>query len=364
MAATIQSSSSTVEVPGRITLREVARRTGLSVGTVSRILNGGNKGVWKSTAEREEIVRKAAEELGYKPNFSARSLRNQKAHTVALVYGRSTPLLYGVYETIASSIVDILEKYRYHLLFLPLPPDSMEQWPLDLLSNGRIDGCIGMEPLPDVVVDTLQRSGLPFVAINTDKNVPCIRPDDVGGTRAAMDHLIALGHRRIAFYAGLHPYGTHFSLPLRRDAYAAEMRRHGLTDLAWCVEEEMDDFIASYKQRPVDARPTALLVFQALQALPLQKLLVGAGVRIPDDLSVITFDDLPALQWTIPSMTAVDVPMGAMGQRAAERLLNRLEHQQPLSDEADLMSERLVIRDSTRALGPARPAPTRRRGSA
>jgi DNA-binding LacI/PurR family transcriptional regulator len=343
----ILQTSPAAEAPSRTTLREVARRAGLSVGTVSRILNGGNKGVWKSTAEREESVRRIADELGYKPNFSARSLRNQKAHTVALVYGQSTPMLYGAYETIASSIVGILEPYHYHLLFLPLPPSSIDHWPLDLLSNGRVDGCIGMDPLPEVVVDTLQRSGLPFVAINTEKSVPCVRPDDVGGTRLSLDHLTAIGHRRIAFYAGQHPHGIHFSLPVRRHAYQLEMRQRGLGEYATTIEDEMPNFVARFVNTPPSQRPTALLVYQASQALPLQKMLLQAGIRIPQDLSLMTFDDLPALQWLTPAMTAIDVPMSTLGERAAERLLGRLEHGQDLEPGATLIPERLIFREST-----------------
>lgn len=333
--------------PVRVTLRDVAVQSGLSLGTVSRILNGGNKSVWASTASRETNVRKIAEKLGYKPNFSARSLRSQKSHTIALVYGLASPLLYGAYEAMASSIVGVLEEYRYHLLFLPLPPESRESWPLDLLRNGRVDGCIAMDPLPQVVVEALQESGLPFFAINVDRDVPVVRPDDVDGVQQAIDHLVQLGHRRIAFYAGQHPHGIHFSLTLRQASYQREMQARGLGEHGFVSEDEVDAFVDRWRAMPPTRRPTAVIVYQGLQALPIQKRFLDAGVRIPRDLSLLTFDDLPVMQWLTPAMTAIDVPIVQMGEFAANQLLGRLERGEPLASQTTLMPERLIAREST-----------------
>jgi LacI family transcriptional regulator len=339
------------EPSARVTLREMAQQSGLSIGTVSRILNNRNKGVWASTVSREHAVRKLAAKLGYRPNFSARSLRNQKAHTVALVYGHTLPQLYGVYEAIARSIVGVLSPHEYHLLFLPLPPDEIESWPMGLLSDGRIDGCIAMDPLPDVVVDALGQSVMPFVAINVDRPVPSVCPDDVGGMRLIMDYLLGLGHRRIAFYAGPHDGSEHFSLAVRKQTYAERMARAGLSEHVRIVVEEPEGFAASLSDQARTARPTAVVVYQALQAMPIHRAMLKHAIRIPDDISLATFDDLMALQWLTPSLTAVSVPMDELGALAAQLLLGRLDRGTDLPEKPVFLPERLVVRESTASPG-------------
>jgi LacI family transcriptional regulator len=337
----------------RATLRDVADRAGLSLGTVSRILNGGNKGVWVSTASREKVVRQIAVELGYSPSFRGRSLRKQKSHCIALVCGLASPMLHGVYEALAGSVASVLEADGYHLLFLPLPPESMDEWPLDLLRNGRVDGCIAMDPLPDVVAVALQECGLPFVAVNVDRDVPCVRPEDAGGMEAAVECLAGHGHRRIAFYVGEHPEGAHFSLAVRLQAYERTMARLDLESHCETYRDSVEEFVSTWTARASSHRATAVIIYQGLQALPLHQQLLAAGVRIPDEISLVSFDDLPSMQWLTPAMTCIDVPIADMGGRAASMLINRLERGQALPTSPQMFPERLVLRQSVRQLDAA-----------
>lgn len=348
------TSAPETDVPARPTIHEVARRCGLSVGTVSRILNGGNKANWASTAAREAKVRKIASEIGYRANYRAHSLRSQRSHTIGLVYGRTVPMFDGAYESIAQAVVAVLSRRSYQMLFLPLPQNDPDSWPMDVLDKDRIDGCIGMDPLPGSVVELVRSRGLPMVAINARVAVPCVLPNDVAGTRSAVEHLVGLGHRRIAF---LHEHfldGGHFSLELRRRVFAEEMRRRELAGGARVIEGTPEDFIKLWRSLPVRSRPTAVLAYRGTLALALHHAVWAAGIRVPRDLSLMTFDDLPAMRWLTPSMTAMNVPIAEIGERAAELILACVADHVPLPAEPVYFPESIVVRHST-----AEPPPRR-----
>jgi LacI family transcriptional regulator len=334
-------------VPARPTIHEVARRSGLSVGTVSRILNGRNKANWASTAAREEKVRKIATEIGYRANYRAHSLRSQRSHTVGLVYGTTVPILDGAYESIAQAVVSVLAKRGYQMLFVPLPQDEPQYSSMNVLDQDRIDGCIGMDPLPESVVELIRSRGLPMVSINAKVTTPRVLPDDVMGTKLAVDHLTSLGHRRIVFVHEHYEDGGHFSLDLRRSVFLSEMKRMGLASKASVLEVDAVDFVERWKAMTPAKRPTAVLVYQGTYALALQHSVWAAGVSVPKDLSVMTFDDLPALRWLMPAMTAINVPIGEIGERAAELLLAHVADRSPLPDKPVYFPETLIVREST-----------------
>src|SRR5467141_1252757 len=327
--------------PGRVTLREVAEHVGLAAGTVSAVLNKAPSA--RAIPERtRQRIQAAALELNYRPNFLARSLRKKRTYTVGLIIEEIGDA-YG--SIVISGVEAYLRQHNYFFLTVIHRHDALmlREYSQLLLERG-VEGFI--------TVDTTLQEPLPLPTVSVAghralKGVTNIVLDQERGARVALEHLLALGHRKIAFMKGQ---------PFSSDS---EDRWKGVCRVAQELGLEMDaDLIVNLevddpspqvgypyaKQLLARKKPfTALFAYNDISA-------IGAiqeeALRVPQDVSVVGFDDIQWAAFHTPSLTTVRQPLGKMGQIAAETLIRMIEDHGESSSEIAI-EPTLVVREST-----------------
>ncbi len=339
------------------TLRDIARLAETSESTVSRVLSGRTKAVRGATAARAERIRAIADSLNFRPNWRARAFQLGRTHQVALVYSNETPWLGSVYADMLAGAVAALQSRDHHLIFFQATGNG-GGWN-DALRERRFDGCLVHHEFPPDVRQPIREAGLPCVLLNakpakTDA-LDAVYPDDINGAATLTSHLIELGHRRIWFChsADARP-PRHFSVSDRVAGYLRAMRTAGLAPRVWpAVGEDTDPLMAALPRGR--QRPTALVVYGERDALKCLYDLHAAGLHVPRELSVATFNDTWESNFTIPPLTVMRLPFEAMGRQAADLMLSAIET--PATQPRQIIfPETLVPRASTG------PAPRGRRG--
>lgn len=337
-------------LPRRVTLAQVARAAGLSQTAVSLALNRSPEECHLSVETRQKAL-EAAHRLGYRPNWRARALAKRQTFTIGMVYARQAPFMTAVNETIVTALSETLHSAGYHQLLVPLL-GGPEDW-RDVIRPDRLDGCIVLFPMPPQLGQILEETTTPMVMINllSDLPVPQVLPDDRRGTELLMEHLFELGHKDIAIVYGAHH--SHFSATMRRETYERMMREAGLGDRINVislptVEPMVDDFVSGRY------RPTAAICFDHVLAINMLKACAERGVRVPDDLSIATFNDVYPVGHVIPPLTSVALPGEQLGRTAGQMLLKLIAQRRSEKGSADVemrtwLPERLVIRNSTAA---------------
>jgi len=340
------------------TIKDVARAVGLSVTTVSRALND-----YDDVAEATRVrVREAAALLDYHPNAVAQSLQGNRANTVGLVIPlvlhRSydafwSEFIGGVAGTCARRGVDLLVAATDATDGRDAPAVSFQR----LVRGRRVDGLLLCDIRDeDERIAYLRARRLPFVAFGRTVGAPdysYIDVDGAGGVARAVESLLQLGHRRIA-YAGL---DRHFGFSyFRFEGYRMALARAGLAcddalvrhDLS---EETVPEALAALLALP--DRPTAIVAAADFLALAILRASRDAGLRVPDDLSLVVFDDSLLVQHAEPPLTAIAQPNARLGAEAAALLLDRVADPS-LPPAQRLVAPTLTLRQST---GPPMPPP-------
>jgi LacI family transcriptional regulator len=313
-------------VRSSVTLRDVARAARVHPGTVSRALNAQTRNlVNEETAER---VIRAAQELGYRPNPIARGLKTNRSFTVGvLVPDITNPL----FPPIVRGIEDRLGAAGYTSLIANTDNDpDRERQDFDAMRARQVDGFITATARLDreFVAETAELSQ-PIVLVNRrleDESLPAVTVDDRVGTRLAVEHVIALGHDRIAHLGGPQALSTGHQRHLGfREAMAAaglEVDPRALRFAGAFTELEG----ARVCRELLDAAPdvTAIVAANDLLALGCYDVLAERGLRCPDDLSVVGFNDMPFADRFDPPLTTVRIPHREIGVAAADLLLERL----------------------------------------
>jgi DNA-binding LacI/PurR family transcriptional regulator len=338
-------TSSSAEGPARIA--DVAARAGVGVATVSRVLNG-RSGVRPSTQQR---VVEAIEALNYRPSSLARSLSLQRTMVVAalLPWFTNPSAVQRV-----RGIVDGLSGSRYDLMVFDIESEGRQRRAFELFDRGeRADGLLVVSTLPpEPEVDRLRAAGIPCVLIDAvHPSFPSIAVDDVAGGEIATRHLVALGHRRIALIGDPPPEfrfewsrdrtrGYERALASAGIEMRSELVREGtrLPDVARAVATEL---------LSLPERPTAVFAASDTQAIGVLEAARALGIQVPEELSVIGFDDIEVASYV--GLTTVRQPLVRSGRRGAELLLEALagERVEPLRE---LLPLELVVRGTT---GPA-----------
>jgi len=344
---TEKKRKSRLSQPGRVTLREVAARVGLAPGTVSAVLNNAAsaRAIPEHTRER---IRKAAEELDYRPNFLARSLRKKRTYTVGLIIEEIGDV-YG--SMVISGVEAYLRQHNYFFLTVIHRHDAaMLRNHSQLLLERGVEGFI--------TVDTSLEEALPLPTVSvaghrTLKGVTNIVLDHEHGIRMAMEHLMALGHRKIAFMKG-QPFSSDSTV--RWNAICKTAQDLGLTmDPDLIIQLEIDDPSPQLgypyaKELLSRKKPfTALFAYNDISAIGAIRAIQEESLRIPHDISIIGFDDIPWAAFHTPSLTTVRQPLDRMGQMAAEALIAMIEQDGDSPSEIAI-EPTLVVREST---GPA-----------
>lgn len=328
-----------------MTIRDVAARAGVSVATVSKVINGR----WGVAAATSARVQQVIDELGYEASLVAQSLRNHQTNVIGILVADlepfSTELLKGA--------ADVIRGTGYELVVYSAGGQARDHagWErryVSRLSGTLIDGAV-------LVTPTLVEAhyGTPIVAVDPHagpSDMPTIDSDNLHGARLAVEHLLTLGHRRIGMLTGRH------------DLQSALLREHGYRDALVAAGLPVDDHLVvegAYEPEVAAAqarqlltgpgRPTAIFAANDLSAIATLQVAAELGISVPDELSVIGFDNIPESAICTPPLTTVEQPIRQMGQQAVQLLIQLMRGEAPERSHVTLAT-RLVTRGST---GPA-----------
>lgn len=341
-----------------VTIRDVAHLAGVSITTVSRVLNDTEYPVRPNLKQR---VREAAEQLGYVTPYAAMQQRDTSRDIALVIPNISNPFylqaVLGVGEALYSS--------GYNLIFCNTTHDpAKERNFLKQLHERKIRGVILSSVAENNAesVQKLRQQGMKFVLLDQklpDMECPCIHYDNCAGAKIAMEHLLQLGHKKIAFattslvrftrtevYRGYREALEAAGIkPDHKLLYECAINKAGRgTDYELNIGRQIATrFLA-------DGCPaTAILCINDMVAIGLMQTLVQNGVRVPEDVSVVGFDDVPMAGASIPALTTVHYPAQEAGRLAAMMLMDSLENNEGQNHLNMTMTPTLVTRDSVAA---------------
>lgn len=327
----------------RPSILDVANHCGLSKATVSKALNAPADSKLVSARTRAR-VHDAVKKLGYRPNWRAQALARRRSQAIAITYSSPVGAVpRGVYWEIVDGLEKKLVEHDYIPTFLHLR--RAEERVERMLSDGRFDGCISLGLIAPTVLNMIRRHKVQSVLINSgaDETWSRVNPNDDQGGGEAMAHLLDLGHRRILYYAG-EAILDHPSAALREGAYRRCMIEAGLEPLPAFVGTAAT--LVAHIERSGNSAPTAIVDFEHWSAIRLLQALWRRGIRVPSDLSLVTFNDTHPVADLIPPLTTVALPGRIMAEKAVEMLLRQLEEPER-GPETVTLDERLVVREST-----------------
>ncbi|MFO7274322.1 MAG: LacI family DNA-binding transcriptional regulator [Bacillota bacterium] len=334
-----------------MTIRDVARRAGVGVATVSRVLNG--KGYVK--AETRQRVLAAAEELGYVPSQLARGLVRRLSGTVGLVVPDITNPFFPL---ITRGVEDAASEAGYTVFLCNADNDpELEAQDVRKLRERRVDGVIfvGTSERRELV-DQLLADDIPVVVMDRQVNhteVDMVLVDNLAGARAAVRHLMELGHRRIAHAAG--PPSTRTGQD-RCQGYRQALEEAGIPYDPACVVWGDFTFESGIRAGQVllgrSPQPTAVFAGNDLIALGVIRAAEEAGLSVPDDLSVVGFDDIQMAALVCPGLTTVRQPAREMGRLAMTMLLERIRGEFTGPGRRQVFQPELIVRGTTRRREP------------
>jgi LacI family transcriptional regulator len=310
--------------PRRVTLREVAHRAGVSPTTASFVLSGRDD--MRISVEARARVRQAATDLGYRPNLTARSLRTKVTRTIALISDTIATQQYGgamVYGSLAAALEE------EHLLFVTETqgnPETEERLVEDLLGR-QVDGFVYASMFTRAVTLPKALAGHPVVLLNClstgDEALPTVLPDERAAGRSAVRVLLERGHRDGIVVVGETPPGVYAArerLAGIEEALAeAGAGIDGVLECSWWPEAGHDAVRHTLRR---GTRPRALVCLNDRIAFGAYQALQEAGVGIPDEVSLVSFDDSDLAGWLRPGLTSVALPHYEMGRRAVRVLLS------------------------------------------
>lgn len=334
------------------TLRDVAARAGVSVGAVSRILKG-NGGIVVRPDTRRRVL-EAVQELSYRPNRLATGLRTRRAGSIALFLPEpQNPGWADMLGAIQAETARVDNLLAIADVRGPaLDPTVFARYALE----ARVDGVLlatGM--LHERLVRRLAESGLPLLPVGSRYRslAASVTMRDADASAMAVEHLVGLGHRRVAFLSGI--AGT--DIVRRREVgFMEAMRALGLRGMRFPTHgtggtlEDSRAAAVELLSRPGRQRPTAAVAINLMSALGLRGAAVGLGLRIPDDLAIVAFDDHVVAEHTDPPLTTLWMPMAEMGAQAVRMLLASLDGG-ALEHRVISTAPRLVVRASTAGRG-------------
>src|SRR5579884_1046629 len=326
------------------TIMDIARRLNISHTTVSRVLNN-KSGVPIAEKTRQRVLN-TAREMGYAPNLAARSLRHASTHVIAVFGSSYVGMWGGITPELMRGIVSALQP-RHYGIFYAMSDFGEQNAPSN--SSWRFDGAIVLQSPPASTLRRLAKSGQPFVCVNEHiEGRSAVLCDEAAGVRTALDHLWKLGHRRIAYANATHRHLQHYSVVERHDSYCATMREHGVTPPAGHdVIPNEDNLTDRVRTMILDQDATAILAYDHVVALRVMAAAHQLGLRIPQDFSLICFNDEFPVAEVVPTLTVVAPQGERMGQRDGELLLDLLESPEPSSPSTIRLPEQLVVREST-----------------
>jgi len=308
-----------------MTIREVAQRAGVSLQTVSNVLNGRHA---RTSPETRQRVLRTVKKLGYHPNAHARGLRSERSRTVGYFTVDPTPQFVADpgRAGLLSGVADVLREQDYCLLVQALPPDDPGESFSRLYQQRRFDG--GVVEMPKGRVGPLIRVGCPCVLVEEfvrARRTACVRADNRQGAVEVVNYLLAKGHQRIDVLTVKNPWPN---MQERMAGYQSALRAHRvpiprrLTAASENVEPAREVMEKALRR---DKSLTAVFCINDILALGALQAAKAVGRHVPGELSIVGFGDFAFSQYVEPPLTTVELPKYEMGRRAAELLLGCLQ---------------------------------------
>ncbi|HOG45768.1 MAG TPA: LacI family DNA-binding transcriptional regulator [Anaerolineae bacterium] len=335
-----------------VAIKDVAKRAGVSTATVSYVLNN-RESISQATRER---VLQAARELGYRPSVIAQGLQAGQSRMLGYSWKPSLPDQYNpILDRFLQSMAEAATRHGYHILALPAPSISNEvEVYRELVRTNRVDGLIlSATNRNDPRIRYLLDERFPFVAFgrsNPEWDFAWVDVDGSAGLRLAVEHLLALGHRRIACLAwpASSLTGQH-----RLEGYMQAMAAAGLAvDSSWMVRVVENDYEGAYQAtRQMLAmgegrRPSAIACVSDLIAAGALNAATDMGLEVGRDVAVAGFDDAPIAHYIRPPLTSIRQPLAEVAERAVQMLL-ALVHGELPAERQVLLEPQLIVRAST-----------------
>ncbi|MFL6245290.1 MAG: LacI family DNA-binding transcriptional regulator [Thermoanaerobaculia bacterium] len=325
-------------VAPNVTIRDVAAKAGVSVATVSRVFN--RKGPIREDTKRR--VMDVAGEMQYVPHAGARSLSTRSTRTIGVVL----PDLHGEFFSEVIRGIDLAARqHGYHLLLSGSHSDRDEMRAVVQAVRGLVDGLIVMSPdlEPSALLADLP-SGIDVVMLNSRvEGRTSITVDNAGGARDVVRHLRSAGHQQIAFIAGP-PHNA--DAEQRRRGFRAETRAAGIeaVELPGFFTEE-SGHEAGQQILALRPRPTAVFAANDSMAIGALSAFREAGLRVPEDVALVGFDDIPIARFLTPPLTTVRVDIAELGRRAVTHVIGAVESGDG-TKKRDVIKTTLVVRES------------------
>lgn len=340
-------SGNMVSKKGRTTIRDVARLAEVAPITVSRVVN--NSGYIRPETRRR--VEQAIADLNYIPNTLSQSLRFQKTDMVALLVSDITN---PFWTTVTRGVEDICSAYDLNVILCNTDEQNakLENYVRFLLRR-QTDGFLVVPTSHDIrAIEMIVSNGVPIVLLDRvlpGADVAVVRSDNESGAYRLTEHLISLGHRRIGMLSGNAPVSTSVE---RARGYERALVDHGIS-----VDSELIQYGSFTQQSGYEMalrmlqssqpRPTAFFAANNFIANGVQKAAYDSGLRIPEDLSLVTFDDLPFYSYPRPFLTSAIQNPYRLGQEAAKLLVQQIQSDDPARPQDIVLPVELIIRDST-----------------
>ncbi len=332
----------------KVTIIDVATKAGVSFGTVSRVINNDVH----VKAETRQRVLDAMQHLGFVANRQARSLAGGKSNMIGVLVpdlgtGYIGEIIRGIDTELSLTSLDLI-------LYTTHRTASKEANYVTDLAKGMVDGLLLVLPRsPADYIGTLTNQNFPFVLIDhqgTGRDCPAVGATNWQGAYNATEYLVKLGHTRIGFITGSMDLGCAVD---RLDGYRSALRTYHIQDVPELIYEgtffQPDGYAGASVLLDLPNPPTAIFASNDVMAMGVMDAIRNRGLRVPGDVSVIGFDDIPQAALVRPALTTVKQPLEKMGRVATQMLLDLLRQPERKAERIELPTE-LVLRDSCQPL--------------
>ncbi len=315
-----------------VTLQQVAAETGLSSQTVGFVL-GGKAHLFRPTT-RDRVL-EAAERLGYRPNASARSVRTGRFDAIAILMSSEGDGRSSLFAGFVNGVEEASHEAALHLIVTALPDRQLTdtEFAPKILRESMSDGLLinYYRHTPARLEELVERCRIPSIWTNAKRSSDCVYPDDFGASRAATRKLIERGHRRIGYVDCVHdhplvPSRDHYSAFDRQAGYLAAMREANLPSRMLLPERRQEGVSVTgtiLEWMRLSERPTAVVTYCVVDVLGFVQAAPSLGLRIPEDLAIVTHEEEPACYGVVP-VTTMLIPSLEMGRMSVEMLLERI----------------------------------------
>jgi LacI family transcriptional regulator len=332
--------------PSRATIRDIASAAGFSIATVSRVLNGRPD----VSADTREAVLRVVRDQGFTTNRSARALSGGRTGLV----GVTLPIVHVEYfSRILWGASEALYEHDMRTVLCPtMHEHEREATLLERLMHGTTDGALLLlTKESNAELKALRRQGYPFVVLDPrrplDEGIPAVSAAHGAGAKAATDHLLSLGHKRIGAITGAHGWVASID---RLNGFQAALAGAGALPAPELIAKgnftSESGYAAALTLLDLPEPPTAIFAFNDEMAVGALQAAHERGVHVPDELSIVGFDDLEKTQIVTPALTTVRQPLAEMGRMGVSLLTRLLERKRVEALRVELETK-LVVRDST-----------------